>query len=375
MNELNLPNQKIWDDMVNSINTDKSYTDISQLQINDVVMQYDGSIGFVTKINPKTVKVLKYIQKGRMGETDPELYEVMIDKETISVFKKPKQDTDIAEPSNLKASNNMSVKISDYKNPYEINRAIEKLIDELGDNLDSYTPDEIKFISYYSGYGGLEKYGNFSDEELKGLLYEFFTPDEVVKKMWGLAYKYGYGTIGDNSVFEPSVGIGAFLKYAPDNAVIEANEINRYSAIICKILYPHARVSLMPFETNFIKRNESVKANIDGIKKYSLVIGNPPYGKLLSKYIAMGEDKYTKAQTFTEYFIFRGLDLLQSGGLLIYVVGAQQYNGGTLFLDGDITKTKRGIFDKAELLDAYRLPINIFERTGVSSEILIFKKR
>ena len=33
------------------------------------------------------------------------------------------------------------------------------------------------------------------------------------------------------------------------------------------------------------------------------------------------------------------------------------------------------IFDKANLVDAYRLPTNIFDRTGVSSEILVFKKR
>jgi hypothetical protein len=40
-----------------------------------------------------------------------------------------------------------------------------------------------------------------------------------------------------------------------------------------------------------------------------------------------------------------------------------------------MSKVKEMIFSKAKLIDAYRLQVNIFERTGVSSEILVFKKR
>ncbi len=264
--------------------------------------------------------------------------------------------------------------IESYKNPYEINKAIERLLEQKGDS-DNYSNDELEFISYYSGYGGLEKFGEIGMERMKGLMYEFYTPDAVVKKMWALAYKYGYGTIADNSVFEPSVGIGAFLKYAPKDVKLVANEINEYSAKICEILYPNAKVELKYFEQNFLKGNMTIKSKTENLDKYSLVIGNPPYGKLDSKYIAMGEDSFSKAGNFTEYFITRGLDLLVQGGLLIYIVGAEQYNGGSLFLDSPLSKVKEMIFDKADLLDAYRLPINIFERTGVSSEIVVFKKR
>lgn len=264
--------------------------------------------------------------------------------------------------------------IESYKNPYEVNKAIERLLDQKGDS-DNYSSKELEFISYYSGYGGLEKFGEIGMERMKGLMYEFYTPDAVVKKMWALAYKYGYGTIADNSVFEPSVGIGAFLKYAPKDVKLVVNEINEYSAKICEILYPNAKVELKYFEQNFLKSNLSIKSRTENLEKYSLVIGNPPYGKLDSKYIAMGEDSFTKAGNFTEYFITRGLDLLVQGGLLIYIVGAEQYNGGSLFLDSGLSKVKEIIFDKADLLDAYRLPINIFERTGVSSEIVVFKKR
>ena len=268
-----------------------------------------------------------------------------------------------------------SLNVLSYKNPYEVNREIEKLIDLKGEDRSSYSIEELNFISFYSGYGGLEKQGSFSVKELKGLLYEYFTPDAVVQKMWGLAYNYGYGTIGDNSVFEPSTGAGAFLKYVPNGVRAAGNEINKYSAAICRILYPQVNITLQPFELNFTKGNKSVKENTSDLDKYSLIIGNPPYGKLESKYISMGEDKFTTASNWIEYFIVRGLDLLVKDGLLIYIVGAEQRNGGTLFLDSTMSKVKQMIFDKAQLVDAYRLPVNIFERTGVSSEILVFKKR
>lgn len=260
--------------------------------------------------------------------------------------------------------------VNNYKNPYEINRAIEKLLDQKQDN-STFTPEEKAFIALYSGYGGLEKYG----AEGKGILYEYYTPDAVVKKMWALAYKYGFGEQVNPRVFEPSVGTGNFLKYAPDHAYVAGNEINAYSARICSILFPAAEITLQSFEQNFIRRNASIRSDIGTLKKYDLVIGNPPYGKLASKYIGMGEGDYTRAGNFTEYFITRGLDLLHPEGLLVFIVGAEQYNGGTLFLDGGITEVKKAISEKAILMDAYRLPTKIFERTGVASEIIVFKKK
>jgi type I restriction-modification system DNA methylase subunit len=270
----------------------------------------------------------------------------------------------------------VSIKVEDYKNEFLLNKAIEKLIDYKGANRNDYNADEINFISYYSGYGGLGKYGTVGRELAKGLKYEFYTPDDIVKKMWGLAYKYGYGTLGDNSVFETSAGIGNFVKYAPKDVKVVCNEINKYSVKILEILYPDATIYLKYFEQNFItKDNKSMKSKIDGLDKYSLIIGNPPYGELTGKYIGMGEDAYTKAGNFCEYFITRSLDLLVQDGLLIYIVGAEQLNGGTLFLDSEMSKVKEIIFDKAHLIDAYRLPVKVFERTGVSSEILIFRKK
>lgn len=265
--------------------------------------------------------------------------------------------------------------INEYDNHFLLNKAIEELLDQKETTGNTFTAEEKNFISFYSGYGGLEKYG----AKGKGLLYEYFTPLEVVKKMWGLAYKYGYN---NGSILEPSCGVGEFLKFAPtgDEAPKTVGyEINEYSAKICKILYPDAEIITKPFETKFIKRNKSVRDKISMTEKYDLVIGNPPYGKITGnqggKYFSMGEDTYTKAQNYIDYFLLRSLDSCVKGGLVIMIIGAQAQAGGKLWLSKGMNHTKQMIIDRADLLDAYRLPNSIFERTGVISDIVVLRKK
>ena len=256
-----------------------------------------------------------------------------------------------------------------YKNAYELNRAIEELLDT---KESGFTSEEKVFMSSYSGYGGLDKIGSFSDTELKTILYEYYTPRKVVEKMWGLAYKHGFK---GGSIIEPASGIGEFIRLAPDKTLVTGYEINQYSAKIAKILYPETTIINAAFETLFIKNNASIKNKIQGLKKYSLVIGNPPYGKFGGKYAGMGEDNYTKAENYIEYFITRGLDLLESGGLLIMIIGAEVANGASTFLQKGISKTKKEIMNKAILVDAYRLPNGVFERTDVLSDIIVLRKK
>jgi adenine-specific DNA methylase len=108
--------------------------------------------------------------------------------------------------------------------------------------------------------------------------------------------------------------------------------------------------------------------------KYDLIIGNPPYGEIEGYYMGMGEIDYTNSANFVDYFITRGLDLLNKGGLLIYIIGTEVANGGTPFLQKGLTKVKKIINSKAELVDAYRLPNGVFEFTDVLSDIVVFKK-
>lgn len=253
-----------------------------------------------------------------------------------------------------------------YKNQFEINKAIEELVDSVP--AEKITPEEKAFIGYYSGYGGLEKYGATG----KSIMYEFFTPTDIARKMWGLAYKFGFK---GGHVLEPACGIGEFIKYAPEPNMVTGYDINEYIVKICKILHPDSNIQLKDFASLFVKNNNTIKDKVQGLKKYQLIIGNPPYGTFEGKYKGLGEDKYTNAYNFIDYFIFRGLDLLEKDGLLIYIIGTEVAIGGTPFLQQPINKIKRAIVEKGELLDAYRLPNGVFERTDVVSDIVIFRKK
>lgn len=106
------------------------------------------------------------------------------------------------------------------------------------------------------------------------------------------------------------------------------------------------------------------------------MIGNPPYGDFTGRYAGMGEKGYTKALSYVEYFILRGLDCLNPGGLLIYIIGVEVANGGIPFLQQGMTKAKELILEKGELLeDTYRLANGLFDRTDVLCDIVIFKRK
>jgi type I restriction-modification system DNA methylase subunit len=231
-----------------------------------------------------------------------------------------------------------------------------------------YSTDEKMFLKKYSGMGGLEKYGATGI----GLFYEYFTPDEVVKKMWGLAYKHGYN---NGRVLEPSCGIGSFLEYAPDKSNSVGYEINSYSAVIAKVLYPKTTIIKQPFETIFIKDNSSIKAKTAKLDKYDLVIGNPPYGEFKGREAGMGEKSYTTATNYIEYFLLRGLDLLNTDGLLIMIIGTEVAIGGTPFLQQGMTPAKKMIMERGDLLEAYRLPNGVFDTTDALTDIVVIKKK
>jgi hypothetical protein len=278
----------------------------------------------------------------------------------------------------------ISLNIDDYNNPYELNKGIEKWIkDNVGSFSDvysrEYSLEEKLFIKNYTGYGGLGKYGKLSI----GHLFEFFTPKKVIEKMWALAYKHGYK--GEHSVLEPSVGTGEFLAYSNPEARCVAYEINEYSAIITKILYPFCDVKLAPFESVFIDKRNTIRGKVDKLEKFDIVIGNCPYGSFdaldveantnaARLLLGFGEKDFTDARNYVEYFLRRGMDLLKPGGLMVMIIGAELKNGGGMFLDGGITPVKKYLNDNCKLLEAYRLPDTTFERTGVTSDIIVLKK-
>lgn len=250
----------------------------------------------------------------------------------------------------------------EYKNQHELNKAIEDYINN--SEYKKYAgsvrmPQEVKdWLKKYSGAGGLEKQGAAG----KGLLSEYYTPANIVKKMWDITSQY-VDTNGAK-VLEPSVGVGRFIEYAPENTSFDAVEMNPVSARITKILYPDTNVETGEFQERFInKENNTPVKSVKG--EYDIVIGNPPYGQYTGRYKGMGEGK--KFSRLESYFINRGLDSLKENGVMTFIVPSS-------FLDGAITSGKQEISKKCELLDAYRLPENTFDTTSIGTDIVVLRK-
>ena len=294
----------------------------------------------------------------------------MLVSEPVEVYEAV-EEVEVVEDSNL-----LDVK---FANVFERNLAIRELVDEKGNISDNYTVEEKEFISQYSGMGGLEKYGATG----KGLLYEYYTPNDIIEKMWGLAYKHKKIEIKD--VLEPSCGVGRFFGQAPQAAGIffEGWDIDKYALAISQILYPTVKgktnnvymINHDSFETKFIEDNKSVGSDTKYFEDFDLVIGNPPYGKYAGMYAGMGEKKATGATNFVEYFITRGLDCLKKDGLLIFIIGTVTKAGGVHFLDKQPNSVIKAIMEKSELVDAYRLGMGVFDETDVDSEIIVLRKK
>ncbi|NRB52646.1 MAG: N-6 DNA methylase [Saprospiraceae bacterium] len=239
---------------------------------------------------------------------------------------------------------------------FELNREIERFVLEKST---TYTEQDIAYVNKYVGYGGMWNRDTSLAKE-RGL-YEYYTPIEVVEKMVGLALKYGYQ---GGPVMEPSCGIGRFLHYFSPETDLTAIELDKTSFLIAQANFPSFTILNQYFNELFVDRRGNARPFQ---AKYELVIGNPPYGAFAGKFTNK-EKGVTKANTYVDYFVSRGLDLLQPGGLLIYIIPSA-------FLNGQKTKPQELIDQKSELLDAYRLPNGIFSQTDIQTDIVVLKKK
>jgi len=252
------------------------------------------------------------------------------------------------------------------KNQFEINELIRSITEKHGTERNRYSPAEIELLDHYTGSGGHIKNG----EKGARILDQFFTPPEVVSKMWGLAIEHGF--VWKNAIIlEPAVGSGRFLEMIPAQTIYDvvAYDVDKTSYTVCKVLYPDFDIRLGSFESLFFDDKRHI--GLLGVDQtYDLVIGNPPYREYVSEYAPLGEKKATGAFTFDQYFIARGIDVLKPGGLLIYVVPNSFMHNDRKYND-----FKNSLMEKADLIDAYRLPNGVFETTEVGTDILVFRKK
>lgn len=250
-------------------------------------------------------------------------------------------------------------------NQHDLNTKIAEFIqkkDALGED---YSAADRAYIQGYEGAGGQGSKG----AKGQGILYEYFTPAWLCKKMWELAVHHGYS---GGAILEPACGTGRLLADAPKDASITAFEINPISARITEILNPKARVYNQYFETAFMQPDRFTSPYRDGLTwladyPFSLVISNPPYGKHSNQYSSYFTRPKMKQMEF--FFIYWALTLLESGGLLVYLTSSNIMRSGISY-----QSEKELIAELSDLIDAYRLP-PVFKFSAVPTDILIFRKK
>lgn len=251
-------------------------------------------------------------------------------------------------------------------NQYELNKAIETFIRTRDAESGIYSEEEKAYLRQYEGAGGQASKGATGE----GLLYEFFTPDYIVNLMWELAHYHGYNPLG--TVLEPSVATGRLLDPAPSKNKCYGFEINPISLRIAQIVHPGARLYEGYFETAFLEPPRFTRLNpkrltwLEGYP-FSLVIGNPPYGKYRNRYSSY----FTKPKIhqIELFFMYYGLQMLQSGGLLVYLTSSNFMRNGWSY-QGEKFEMEKMV----QLVDAYRLP-PVFKSTQVPTDILVFRKK
>ena len=236
-------------------------------------------------------------------------------------------------------------------------KAIREQCREILQKPDSDITEEDKAIlAQYEGAGGIKE----NDRSASGILNEFYTPNNLVEKVWQLVDSYAPNA---KTVLEPSAGVGKFANNRPNNE-FTMHELDETSARINKILHPDANVIQDAYQKQFFDAGGRI--HIPGQKaKYDIVIGNPPYGAYNDKYKGLGEGK--EFDRYEEYFISKGLDALKDeNSVMAFVVPSG-------FLNSASDKQKEIIASKGKLIDAYRLPVGTFPTTEVGTDIIIMQ--
>ncbi|WP_291728740.1 N-6 DNA methylase [Bernardetia sp.] len=216
---------------------------------------------------------------------------------------------------------------------------------------------------------------SYSEGNRKGkkILNAYFTPEEICEQMWELAKVHGYD---GGTVLEPSVGTGNMIVHAPDKTKVTGLETEAEYFEVVKNRFPTSTIHNVFFEQVFLQP-ERYRHDYEGdttwLKGYpfSLVIGNPPYGKFSGRWASYfprrGEPKMSNYEFF---FMWYGLKLLKKGGLLIYIAPQNFLNTGF----NQYKKEKEAILKVGQFIDAYELS-SIFKDTKVPTHIIVLKKK
>lgn len=259
-------------------------------------------------------------------------------------------------------------------------KAIE-LAKQLLESGEQATEKQMQTLRKFSGWGGLGKAFNEGTsyvlnpiaKKLRELLGEkayqeavmsansaYYTPAYVVDTLWDIAEQMGFK--GGN-ILEGSAGIGNILGQMPTNisehSDIHAIEIDGTSGGILSLLYPDAKVEIQGFEQTRIP-NGSV----------DLAITNVPFVTGLRVNDTTGDkDLSKKFHNIHDFCIAKNVCKLREGGLGIFIT-----SNGTL---DNSKKLRDWIVSEggADFVGAFRMHNKTFGGTGVTSDIVVIRKR
>jgi type I restriction-modification system DNA methylase subunit len=209
---------------------------------------------------------------------------------------------------------------------------------------------------------------NYEPNDGQNILYSFFTPVWLCEVMYKLAIKYGFDE-KTGKILEPATGTGNFLEVIKHPENVTAFELNQLNYQIAKKRVPNVGIFENDyFETNFLEYPRFKRlAKQPRYKDFDLIIGNPPYGKNVNLYSSYFKKLKFKQTEF--FFIYKSMELLRPGGLLIFITASNFMRNGKKYLP---EKTK--IAEISEFVDAYRMP-KVFKHTDVPTDILIFRRK
>lgn len=293
-------------------------------------------------------------------------------------------DDAVTKPNNTR--NNHSERGKDHA-PTSVDARIEanikaiELAKQLLESGEKATEKQMQTLRKFSGWGGLGK--AFSEgtyyapnniaKKLRELLGEkayqeavmsansaYYTPAYVVDTLWDIAEKMGFE--GGN-ILEGSAGIGNILGQMPthisERSDIHAIEIDGTSGGILSLLYPDAKVEIQGFEQTRIP-NGSV----------DLAITNVPFVTGLRVNDTTGDkDLSKKFHNIHDFCIAKNVRKLREGGLGIFIT-----SNGTL---DNSKKLRDWIVSEggADFVGAFRMHNKTFGGTGVTSDIVVIRKR
>lgn len=226
------------------------------------------------------------------------------------------------------------------------------------------TPEKTAIKEMVEGAGGRAPDG----AEGRGLLDEYYTPPEVVDKVWDLVDRYFDPKTTALNILEPSIGVGRLFqdRELHEDSTITGFEINPAAARAARIMLQGsdtlANVLNSPFESLFMDERGNP---LEAVENYDLVLGNPPYGDYRGRYKGLGEEK--RIHEYSEYFLKRSLNVTKEGGLIVFVMPSG-------FLRNKENHAKKEIAKLGNLLEAYRLPNGIFPTTDIGTDLVIFQK-